>query len=221
MPYESLEVRWFFDGALAADVEAWYAGGGSADGGPTGPLWPDHGRTDRYLVLPGVDDLGIKLRDGRFEFKGRVGDFGVRSFADGNHGRTEHWVKWSHPLEDASPEHGAGRGWPIADAKRFVFVGKRRMVRYVAIASQAPVEPPFDTARTGPVIGFELARLRLGDATAETHWSVAFEAFPYGPDLHEPFADAVATLLAGWPSAPLSAERSLSYPAWLSRTYRL
>lgn len=220
MPYESLEVRWFFDGALgaaAADVEAWYAGGGAADARRSGPLWPDGGRTDRYLVLPGVDDLGIKLRDGRFEVKGRVSDLGARSFAQGMHGRTEHWVKWSHPLKDASPEGGVAHGWPLADADRLVPVGKRRVVTYLAVASREPVEPPFDLARTGPIIGFELARLRLAEATAETHWSVAFEAFPYGPDLHEPFAGAVGTLLSGWPSPPLSAERSMSYPAWLAR----
>jgi cytochrome c2 len=48
-------------------------------------------------------------------------------------------------------------------------------------------------------------------------WSIAFEAFPYGPDLHGVFKRTVGNLLGEWPLEALSAENSMSYPAWLSK----
>lgn len=216
MPLDSLEVRWFFDGGLDAAgprVADWFTHQwralGRAGEGP--PAWPDTWRDDRYLLLPGVDDMGIKTREGRFEIKGRLADFGPWDFAAGVRGRVQRWAKWSYDLGSgtgvervfAAPGDGAGGS---------VRVDKKRLLLPVALS----VAGEDTTAPSPPVVGVELVRIRLAGEVAETHWSIGFEAMPYSPPLHRPFADLVTRVTACWPAAPLGMEASLSYPGWLA-----
>jgi len=98
LPLHTVEVRWFFLGALPAAVRAWFDGLGDPVEGVS--------RTDRYLA-PASDALGVKLREGQVEAKRRSAVVGP--LAAGRAGATaEEWVKWSFPLaEDADP----GAGW--------------------------------------------------------------------------------------------------------------
>ena len=57
----STEVRWFFPGEPSAETWAWVRSG------DLGALQSP--RTDEYLVLPGRETTGIKLREGLFEVK--------------------------------------------------------------------------------------------------------------------------------------------------------
>jgi hypothetical protein len=84
---DTLEVRWFVDGAPPASVENWIDALG-ADAEST--------RTDLYLVS---DDPGmnVKLREGKVQTKHRLGDRSPITFADGVRGIQERWVKWSFP----------------------------------------------------------------------------------------------------------------------------
>lgn len=223
MPYDSLEVRWFFDGALAEvapEVETWFktttpqgiAGTGLAIG------WPATWRGDRYARLPRADDMGIKLREGRLEIKGRVSAFGVQSFLDRVQGFTERWMKWSHDVETESMI--AGEDWPsagLADAGGFVMVEKLRMLRRLDLDRGSLVEIPAGRAAAGTAVHLELTRIRLAGSSTERHWSIAFEAYPYDAEIHALLARVVSAFLKTWPLGSLSAERSRSYPAWLSQ----
>ena len=107
MPSSTLEIRWFFSGSLeqsGSGVEVWFTSrpryGGSDRAAPIAwdpapPAW----RQDRYLLVPGSDDMGIKWREGRLEIKGRTSTSGPRVFAPGIAGECEHWLKWSYAGE--------------------------------------------------------------------------------------------------------------------------
>jgi len=223
MPYDTLEVRWFFDGALAEvapEVESWFCAVVPQGIEETrhSCSWPATWRKDRYLILPGAEDMGIKLREGRLEIKGRVDTFGAERFADRIRGVTERWMKWSHAI-DVGREANE-QDWPGTrpdDALAVVLAEKRRILRRLSLAGGTIVKDPSEQSTAGPAVDFELTRIRLNGSPKETHWSIAFEAFPYGPDLHRPFSRIVGGFLRGWPSGSLTAERSMSYPAWMSQ----
>ena len=106
---ETLEVRWFVLGTLSPSAVAWAEDAGLTRADP---------RTDRYVVLPGVDGVGIKLREGRVEVKARSGSLGQRVLGPAS-GVVERWVKWSQPV-------GTGVGWDEGPGVRIVEVDKTR-----------------------------------------------------------------------------------------------
>jgi hypothetical protein len=50
----------------------------------------------------------------------------------------------------------------------------------------------------------------------EAHWSLAFEADSGDRHTADVLAPSVARFLEGFPALPLAADRSKSYPRWLS-----
>ncbi len=85
--HDTLEVRWFIDGAPPSSVVDWMKSRG-AD--------PESARTDLYLVS---DDpaMNVKLREGKVQTKHRIGDRTPVEFAETVKGVQERWVKWSFP----------------------------------------------------------------------------------------------------------------------------
>lgn len=210
----TLEARWFFPGLLeetGRGVEAWFR----ARGGPVPLAWdpaPPAWRRDRYLVIPGHDDMGIKWRDGRLEIKGREAALGPTMFTRGFEGICERWIKWSYA--GAAIERrflGLFRSVPSG----VVLVEKRRLQRLLALdaAGDATEIGPDEPRQQG--VNLELAQIRVPRTTPETHWSLAFEAFPGDASMAEPFARIVARFLEGCPALPLAPEQSMSYPRWL------
>lgn len=219
MPDDTLEVRWFFEGALresAPEVEKWFLAEPPhpAWRTPQPMRWPEKWRTDCYFLVPGARDIGIKLREGRFEIKARVSDFGIWPFGARNAGRTERWMKWSYALGE--PFKAGGKGWPPAVSVG-VGIEKQRIVRRLNLDYGDLFEIAREDA-AGAYVDCELARIRTRGLWAETHWSLAFEASPYRSDLHAPFARVLGDILETWPRDSLIADRSMSYPAWLFTT---
>lgn len=221
MILSTLEVRWFFPGSVAETgpgVEAWFRTRPiEGNGGRPAPVaWappPPAWRQDRYLLVPGHDDMGIKWREGRLEIKGRDAALGCTVFAPGIEGLPERWLKWAYA--DAAIERrflGLFRG---AASEGVVLVEKRRLQRYLRLdPALGPVEVGRDAPRQRG-INLELAQIRVPRAPNEAHWSLAFEAFPGDPNMPEPFAQVVAGFLEGCPALPLSLARSMAYPRWL------
>ena len=90
----TLELRWFFDGDVDDSFARWFTGGAAPD-------WSAiPNRTDDYLSLPGVLDIGIKIRERRFEVKGRRELLGTQVVAKGAVGVVERWIKWSYGEAD-------------------------------------------------------------------------------------------------------------------------
>jgi hypothetical protein len=222
VPWSTLEVRWFLSGppaAIGSALEAWFRGRPPDGGGdrpmpmtwqPAPPAW----RQDRYLLVPGEDDIGIKWREGRLEIKGREAALGRRAFAPGIEGACERWVKWSYA--GGAVEHRFRRLFCNGAPPGVVILEKRRLQRHLRLEPSGGVEVgPDDPRERG--MDIELAQIRVAGSPephSGLHWSLAFEGFPSDHALEE-FVQIVARFLEGCPALPLSAERSMSYPHWL------
>ena len=193
MPLITCEMRWILDGALPAEVERWFH-----PAAPAAPAW----REDRYLLLPGAADMGIKEREGRLEIKGRLAEFGSHAIAAGIEGNAERWCKWSYAAAARL------RGLQGGDA---VVVAKRRAQRHFLLAPGGGAqEAQRDLGRRG--FSLEITRIRLG---AGDHWSLGVEAAPDDATLLDDLLRALAVVLQGFP-LPLPLARSRSYPMWLA-----
>ena len=64
--YFSAEARWFLPGPAGDTAEHWIGSGEYST--------HQDERTDRYLLVPGCDTVGIKIREGNFEIKSRRGE---------------------------------------------------------------------------------------------------------------------------------------------------
>ena len=90
------EAHWFFKGELPNRVVAWF--------GSDLPQAPE-ARNDCYLVFPGCDSVGVKLRDthdpsrSAFEVKARLRGPTVTRLGPRVMARVDDWVKWSAPLD--------------------------------------------------------------------------------------------------------------------------
>lgn len=196
MPLITCEMRWFLEGPLPGEVERWFQSGQAA-----AAPW----REDRYLILPGAADMGIKRREGRLEIKGRIAKLGTHAIASEIEGVAERWCKWSY--DAAAIEGGCFRGEAIV-------VGKARLQRHFLLEPGGPAQEAAqrDLARRG--FSLELTRIRL--PSGEAHWSLGIEAAPDDPALLADLVHALRELLRGFP-LPLPRPCSRSYPAWLAR----
>jgi hypothetical protein len=217
--YRSVEVRWFLGGAVDGAVAAWVNDG-------TPPAWRGHGhagRQDVYVVLPGSDDLGVKVRGpevtprgpqpARFEVKARVARRGVLDAAFGGirvSGHVEEWLKWSYEGEAIRP---FVEGFLAHPAR--VAVGKERIQRKYDLARGRVPFPRIAVETEVPRGAYlELAVVRAGDAAG---WTLGVEAF--GPledgQLEEAFHRFVGEGFRDCPRG-FRLEESSSYPGWLS-----
>jgi hypothetical protein len=214
----SVEVRWFLAGAVDEAMAAWID-----DGAP--PAWT--GRQDVYVVVPGSDDMGVKVRGpevtgrgpqpARFEVKARVARRGVLDADLGAvrvSGHVEEWLKWSYAGEPLAPFVQGLLAHPAR-----VAMDKERVQRKYDLA---PGRVPFPriAVRTDVERGayVELARVRAGGTAA---WSVGVEAF--GPPGDAQLAEALHRLVGeAFRDCPrgLRLEDSRSYPGWLSALSR-
>jgi hypothetical protein len=220
VPWSTLEVRWFCPGPLAEQgsvLEEWFRSRSKHDSGsaPASMAWapaPPAWRQDRYLVVPGHDDMGIKWREGRLEIKAREGALGDRVFAPGIEGRCERWLKWSYA--GAAIERRFGGLFRDRAAHGVITVEKQRLQRHLRLDPSGVVVEvgPGDQRERG--IDVELAQVHVAGTSRALHWSLAFEAFPSDAP-SERFVQVVGCFLEGCPALPLSAERSMSYPRWL------
>jgi hypothetical protein len=224
LPLITREVRWFFDGSLAATgaaTAAWFAAGAkaAAQAGPDSRSqeWrPQEWRTDRYVSLPNADDVGVKLRQGRLEIKGCHSRVGVRRFGDGAEGEVACWTKWTVDAPEWHEREGASGVWPGLAVSAMLPIAKQRAQRRLALMPEGVADVSLGN-EVEHGLHMELTRLRVADAGDDTHWSLGFEAAPDGPVCDAFFVEVVTRLLSGCPSKPLGAENSMSYPRWLQR----
>jgi hypothetical protein len=193
MPLITCEMRWFFEGGLPSAAERWFAAGR-----PRAEPW----REDRYLILPGVADMGIKAREGKLEIKGRTAVLGTHTIAPEIEGIAERWCKWSYDTALAERLCGPSMQESIA-------VGKQRVQRHFLLEPTAQEMPERGPDRRG--FSLELTRIRLAE---DAYWSLGVEAAPDDPTLLVDLLRALRDVLQGFPLA-LPQARSRSYPGWL------
>lgn len=208
---QTAEIRWILDGALPTAVERWF--------GDAGDVHPET-RADRYVVLPGCDTVGIKLRGTdaggpvRLDVKARHGpDVGL-SLAPGIGGQAAAWSKWTLELVDRDAI-GAGLEPPTPTLTTHKH---RRMRRYVT-GTDRPRPVPLDDAAED-ACDVELTTITI-DGLHASWWSLGFEAL--GPP--ERAWRTLRSIGRGWfrahgpppldSAGHLDARSSTAYPAWL------
>jgi hypothetical protein len=183
------ELRWFFRRPPPQPVVDWFEK--ATD--------PPETRTDCYLVLPGTDALGVKVRGGttRLELKLRPRPPEPLRLPGGITGQLEEWQRWSLPrpaITRLFPRLGLPKeGWTeVTKQRRLTTISYRD-------SSGCRVE------------------LTVVHAQAQEWSTVGFES--YGPnDELIPALEAAADELFGSIDLPgtLGADLSCGYPGWLA-----
>ena len=115
----SLEMRWFYGGALPKSIGQWF---GSDSLG--GYLSPPEEREDIYLLVPSCDYLGVKLRGKTLEVKWQQGELGAMQFGNRWEGKAQKWLKWVVPTRWRRYRRILWRqesGWESRKSERSVF----------------------------------------------------------------------------------------------------
>lgn len=201
----SAESRWFFNDGLPAAVDDWFLEGHAIE---------PESRTDRYLVFPGCDCVGVKLRQaddaggGKFEVKALVGAPEISRFSPRATARTDAWVKWTCPTE-SFPD------WVeaiLASESSWLTIQKRRSSRRFSLDGNACAEVANDLQ---PKEGCDVELVVL-QVDGDLWWTLGFESF--GP--REAVRSNLRTIATRWfeRDAPCTfgAIQSLSYAAWVA-----
>jgi len=207
--FHTAEVRWFKRGNLPATVLSWF------NHCPGGASRLEQ-RTDTYL-LTHVDNLGIKIREGRLEIKFRTHGVGNRPFLPKLTGMIEHWAKVGFAEETVSLKARTmelpGTTW--------LDVKKTRLVRHYTKADSGDIVPLASDA-----VSYSPAQLEAeGGCSLEITeievpqgkwWSLGLEAF--GSDRNrEELLVAITKFLGSLnDSPPLEFQASYGYPYWLA-----
>jgi hypothetical protein len=205
------EVRWFVPGRLPDAVFEWFWHGAR-------PCAPS-AREDRYLLLPGCETVGVKLRWGTtYDVKARVGPGHAAAYPSGVEGVRERWVKWSCDDERVVTRLAA----LSAENEEWLVLRKERYLRLFSMDSARPVEvDAYDPGVMGCHV--ELTGVMAGETNRVGAWTFGLEAYGERERL---VAALDATVLAFFshrpnPPVPLTAAASMGYPAWLSRLSEL
>ena len=208
----SAEARWFIRGPLPEDVKVWFERGFEFEN------CFGEDRTDKYLLFPHCDSVGVKLRadqpgDQNFEIKSIIGpSHPVKT--NGVNGRTDQWVKWSVSVKE-SPEIAV----VLTKEDQWLPVTKGRGLRKYSMDRDAPVEV---SPHVGPFpvrgCNVELTRIRVEAATPDW-FSLGFEAFGRVEETPGLLTSVIETFFEQQgpiPKMELTEGSSLSYPAWLA-----
>lgn len=198
--FQTAEVRWFYPEPLPAHVIAWFCGKQS--------LEPQE-RTDRYLIFPGCETVGVKVREGRFEIKALQGTGGIVRYAPHVTGRAECWVKWSYGDPPVEPWV---RALQFERADWIDVVKARRLRSFVFDGTQVAEVPGLAQVELGATV--ELTRITALD---RDWWALAFEAFGASQRNRETLHAVAGIFFAhNPPPVRLNVTQSCSYPTWLA-----
>lgn len=203
---QSSEIRWFFPQSLPQEVLEWFSAGEN--------LTPERVREDEYLLFPGCDTVGVKLREGKLEVKTLQAASRPLDLDGGITGRTDQWVKWSFGNEGLKTMKEA-----LLESERWGRVSKERFLRKFSYDSGNPVEVQSEE-KPLPTSGcnVELTRLRVNADPGEW-FSLGFEAFGAPASTAKILDDTLRKFFGehgDMPGVRLTGRESLSYPAWLA-----
>jgi hypothetical protein len=198
----SLEMRWFYSGALPKSIAQWF---GSDSLG--GYLSPPEEREDIYLLVPGCDYLGVKLRGKTLEVKWRQGELGAMQFGNRWEGKAEKWLKW------VCADTMAPVPADILATGKWVGVKKKRAQRLYQVSApgslmSVPVEAPIPQGCT-----VELTQLNINNSA---WWTLGFEAFGSESSLTESLQTVATWTSKTYQAQKLNAADSSAYPIWLT-----
>lgn len=196
------EIRWFYTGSPPEPLLVWLQ---ELDG-----LYENQSpRTDRYLLLPAQDNLGIKLREGRIEIKKRTGahpQYSNEQIA----GHVESWFKWSIPLESGhNPVHAF-----MHARNHWVDIRKIRSVQKFALDEELGLILPPELGYPSEGLMVECSALRMDN---KAWWTFAIECFGPADRVYSNLIAVIPGLLSGHFPIALSTSQSSGYPEWINR----
>jgi hypothetical protein len=209
----SAEVRWFFEGDIDATVDAWFRAESIVE-------LKVEDRRDGYLVFPGSESVGVKLRDfddpksGKFEVKASIGAAETLTLATQVYGRADTWSKWSFDTEDFEPwAQAITKGDPRHQAEpTWVNAHKLRLLRKFSLDTGSPLEV---APKQHPVNGCnaEIVQLQVG---VEKWWTFGFESFGSRFDVRSNLRAVAGHWFRtrGVLDARLRVSQSVAYPTW-------
>lgn len=198
------EIRWFYQGTTPPAIENWFIADVLREN-----CQKLEEREDWYLLIPGCEFLGVKLRQQRLETKLRVTDLGILQLRNNVIGAAEKWLKST--CEDAKLESLVT---PDAIAKgQWVKVEKvRSQIRYL-VADDRSLTPtsPEKTSQEG--CNVELTQIIVNDYH---WWTLGFEASGTDDKLKSNLETVAKKLFQTFPEQELNLVDSYAYPKWLS-----
>jgi hypothetical protein len=198
----SVELRWFFSGSIPPGVREWFCGSKLCR--------EEQSRTDHYLVFPGSNSVGLKIRNGRkLQVKARVKAPEPFSLPGGVVvGRLDSWVKWSSDDADVAERLAGLRfGDPL-----WVSVIKERWLRQFQLDDRQLTEVDADSE---PDRGCKVELARVTPPNTNW-WSLAFESFGPTPQTADVARTAVHFLKLLPRGLALTERDSMAYPEWLN-----
>lgn len=201
----SAEIRWFYFGELPQSTVDWFC----YDDRVSEP----EERTDRYLIFPGCESVGMKIRmykdKHHIEIKALRGASEILQFPNRVAGRTDCWVKWSYGETPALALVQALQ----EESTDCIDVGKKRWLRKFSL-DHGQSEPVAAATRLNEGCNVELTKLHVRDRSG---WSLAFEAFGPETQVRQHLWTVATHFLTQCPPVDqCSTVNSCSYPAWLA-----
>jgi hypothetical protein len=203
---ESAEVRWFFDGSVPKAVIEWFGRGDV-------PPENESTREDVYLNMPGNDDLGIKLREGKLEIKRRKSHPNSERLCPNVEGRIEEWVK-----RGFNPDSGNNGEFSklFTPDGTWISVKKTRRLKKYEVTTKGDVNAVDPAKLIEQGCTFELTEIKVH---GHPWWSLGFESF--GKANRVGNLRLVCKQVLSGEDLPkdfrgMEAKDSYGYPTWLS-----
>lgn len=205
--FQTAEIRWFFKGDIPKEVLDWFY---DTDFEPDKQAQ----RTDYYMILPDNDSLGIKLREGRLEFKQRFGMSEEFIFDKSIGGCLEYWQKWSFELADYTAVINDIQTYP----ESWIGVVKDRSLQMFSISEDGKIfQSPTDVLSHNGC-GWELTKLHIKGKN-EKWWSIGFEALGNEDQFRNTLVMIADHILSTSKGILLDLSNSFGYPNWLQQNH--
>jgi hypothetical protein len=206
----SVELRWFFNGIMPAEVQFWFA-----NQLPGNKPAKENSRKDLYFMIGDREDLGLKISRGFLELKWRQDSQPFSLSEPRVIGVKETWIKekWGYAKEYSHNVETAFGKSHLQGCR--VEVQKIRALRKYQVATTGNV---LDVAMGDTPV--RLLKVELTSLTKHDRpwWTFSIEIFGEPQNLHKIFSGAVKIILGGHPQLDLDADHSSGYPQWLAHS---
>jgi len=210
MIFQTAEIRWFFEGDIPEEISEWIIG-------LDGLFEEQEPRTDLYLQLENNTSLGIKIREGKFEFKERHSQETKLIAKDNIEGYVESWTKWSfESVENKYPLNEIVKGnWieviKVRNLQKFIFnpIGK--------------ISDGFDNYRSDgcnieltKIISYSSDDSQSSDEYKQPWWTLGLETYGATSLLEQNLKIAFNYIFQTQFPGTLLKDDSFGYPQWLN-----
>ncbi len=212
----SAEMRWFFKNQAETElIEKWF----NKQNLFLADKWD---RADIYLWQPGLNKLGVKIREGRVEVKILLADRGILPMINNNSGKANDWVKYSFELRESDEENQAllqqFSSEDLNTQKQlWVRVDKERLLlKYSIDLEKSKLERVPENNWPQEGCGVELTRIKVNQ---QTYYTFGFEAFSKSRQEPRNLQVTLQQIIQDLQVRTLHHQHSYAYPDFLHDLY--